>query len=233
MKNKIMERPLMGDIVRQRVDSGMLCITDLVRIYEAQRVNNGWIDKRADKFFNNKAEIEYVIELLDLQGLFVNGKKLPFIEHVKNQGLVKALKAIGQYNTGGRGDNKAVYCNTYIFIAVAQWLNPRFRAYITIWATDSLILNRIDAGVNYNELCSAINDYIIPKLDSENAKKFIFSNFGKLINTKVFGSHGDNLRQIASKEQLKELRDLEIELSTLMKVGHIKSYQDAKDYLIK
>ena len=34
-----------------------------------------------------------------------------------------------------------------------------------------------------------------------------------------------------SKEQLTKLRDLEIELSTLMKVGYISSYQEAKQYI--
>lgn len=231
MENKSMERPLLGSVVRQKIDNGMLCLSDLSSIYEHERIKNGWAEKRLHKFFNNIEEIEYITELLELQGVIIKGKKCPFVEQAKNQGLIKALKEIGQYQTGGRGSNKTVYCNPYIFIAIAQWLNPKFRAYVTIWVTDQLILNRIDAGVKYNTLCNAINEYILPSLDSDNSKKFIYSNFGKLVNKKVFGKHDSNLRQIANKRQLSELKDVEVELSTLIKVGHIKSYSEAKEYL--
>lgn len=225
-----MERPLMGSMIRQRVDNEMLCLTDLSRIYEAERVKNGWVEKRLDWFFNNDSEQEYIIELLDLQGCFINVKKLTFMDQVKNQGLVKSLKSIGQYKTGGRGENKAVYCNPYIFVAVAQWLNPKFRAKVTMWVTDQLILNRIEAGANYNTLCDSIKEKILPQ-SSDNSKKFIFSNFAKLINNHVFGKHDSDLRHIASKEQLTKLRDTEIELTTLINVGFISSYQEAKEYL--
>lgn len=225
-----MKRPLMGATIRQKIDNEMLCLTDLSKIYEAERIKNGWSEKRLDWFFNNQSEIEYIIELLDLQGVFVNVKKITFIEQVKNQGLIKALKSIGHYQTTGRGENKSVYCNPYIFIGIAQWLNPHFRAVVTLWATDTLILNRIEAGHEYTHLCTAISEFIVPKI-SDRAKKFIYSNFAKLINKKVFGEHSDNLRQIASKEQLQELNKLQHKLSALMEVGYISSYQQAKDYL--
>lgn len=230
MKNKLMERPLMGATVRQRIENNQLCLTDLAQIYEAERIKNGWVEKRLDHFFNRDSEIEYIIELLDLQGIFINVQKHTFIEQAKNQGLIKALKDIGQYKVTGRGDNKAIFCNHYIFIAVAQWLSPRFRAIVTMWATDTLILNRIEAGQDYTQLCSVISGYIVPKI-SDNAKKFIYSNFAKLINKKVFGTHSDNLRQIASKEQLQELNKIQTKLSALIEVGYISSYQEAKQYL--
>ena len=230
MKNTLIERPLMGGIIRQRVDNEMLCLTDLAKLYETTRIVNGWVEKQVSKFFENKEEIEYITELLDLQGVLTNSNKLLFTEQSENQGAVKTLKAFNQYSTKGRGDNKATYCNPYIFIAVAQWLNPRFRAYVTIWVTDQLILNRIEAGENYNTLCLAISNHIVPTL-SDNGKRFIYSNMAKLINVKVFGEHKNNLRQIASKEQLVKLRNLETKLSTLIEVGYVSSYQDAKAYI--
>ena len=232
MKNKLMQRPMLSGMVRQRIDNEMLCLTDLAQIYEIERIENGWVEKRLDHFFNRDSEIEYIIELLDLQGTFVNVQKHTFTEQVKIQGLIKALKTIGQYETKGRGANKAVFCNPYIFIAIAQWLNPRFRAYVTVWATDSLILNRIDAGSQYNELCSVLKDKILINLPEEsNQRKFLFSNFAKLINKKVFGKHEADLRQMANKNELLKLTKIESELSALIKVGYISSYQDAKDYL--
>jgi hypothetical protein len=228
--DKIINRPLMGFNVRQRTENNHLCLTDIVRIYEAIRSENGWIEKQPSKFFENQSEIEYIIELLDFQGIFTKSKKLLFIEHVKNQGLIKSLKAIGQYQTKGRGDNKAVFCDPYIFIAIAQWLNPKFRAMVTIWVTDSLILNRIEAGHEYTQLCTAISNHIVPNI-SENAKRFIYSNFAKLINKKVFGKHGDELRQMASKVQLIEMNKIQTKLTALIEVGHVEDYLGAKDYL--
>lgn len=226
-----MERPLMGGIVRQHVGSQMLCLSDLASIYEAERVSNGWIEKRLDSFFKNDSEKEYIMELLKLQGVLIDGNILSFTEHANNKGVISALKSIGQYSTKGRGEKRNTFCNPYIFVAVAQWLNPKFRAYVTIWVTDQLILNRIEAGNNFNALCDAISTNIIPKLSSDNAKRFIYSNFTKLINKRVFGRHEDNLRQIASKDQLSELNRLETKLSTLIEVGYIVSYNSAKDYI--
>jgi hypothetical protein len=233
MKKEFMLRPLFSGNIRQSIENQMLCLTDLANIYEAERLANGWNEKRLDKFFDNSSEVEYILELLDLQGFFINGNFLTFTEYVKSQGIINGLKSIGQYRVTGRAENKAVFINPYIFIAVAQWLNPRFRAYVTIWATDQLILNRIDAGSEYNKLCRCIADVLVPKLSSENEKKFIFSNFAKLINKKVFGKHDENLRQLATKEQLANLKETEIKLTTLIEVGFINNYSDAKAYLFK
>lgn len=232
MKDKLMVRPFLNGHVRQRIDNEMLCLTDLSRMYDSVRVENGWSEKKLAKFFNNDSNQEYVIEILELQGVFIKCKKLHFIEQVKNQGLIKALTSIGQYKGTGRGDNKAVYCNPYIFVAVAQWLNPRFRAAVTIWVADQLILNRIEAGSKYNLMCKSINDKIIPTL-SEKGKRFIYSSFAKELNIKIFGRHEGNLRQIASKEQLMALSTLEAQVSALIDVGYIKNVQDLKSYLNK
>lgn len=232
MKNKNMLMELMGGQVRQREENGFISLTDLQSIYDNQRQLNGWSKKYINRFFENKSEIEYIVELLDLRGFFTNNKKSSFMEHIENQGLMKALKSHGLYETRGRGENKSTFCDVYIFIAIAQWLNPKFRDYVTIWVTDQLILNRMEAGSNYNTLCTAIKEYMFDGL-SENGKKYIFSNTAKLINKHVFGRHDDDLRQIASKEQLRKLRDIEIKISTLIEYNVIKSYDDIKVFLSK
>lgn len=228
--DKLMLRPFLESTIRQSTNGGQLCLTDLANAYELERIKNGWVEKRLDHFFNRDSEIEYVIELLELQGILVNVRKDTFMELVRNKGLIRALKSIGEYKTKGRGENKSTFCNPYIFIAVAQWLNPKFRALVTIWVTDSLILNRIEAGHGFNKLTKAITEKIVPEL-SESGRKFIYSNFARLLNIKVFGKHDSELRQIASKEQLSKLRDLETELAALVSFGAIKSYSEAKTYI--
>ncbi len=230
MKNILMERPLLSSVVRQKVDNNQLCLSDLVSIYENERVVNNWVKKDLSHFFNRAGEMEYVIELLELQGSFIKLHKHSFIEQVNNQGLIKSLKSIGEYSVTGRGDNKATFCNPYVFIAIAQWLNPRFRAVVTMWATDTLILNRIEVGHDYTQLSMAISEHIIPNI-SDNAKKFIYSNFAKLLNKHVFGKHDNNLRQIASKEQLRTLNKIQTKLTTAIELDVVKTYSDAKQYL--
>lgn len=237
-----MERQLMDGVIRQRIDNGMLCVSDLMKVYEKQKGINGWTqDKRINDFFrvnshndrNKHSEnFEYVLDILELQGVFINTSRRTFIECAENKGVITALKLINQYSTKGRGENKASYCNPYLFVALAQWLNTKFRAYVTVWITDQLILSRIEAGSEYNKLCSSIKDNMLPSL-SDNGKKFIFSNVAKVVNKKIFGRHEDNLRQIASQEQLSSLKSLEIELSALIKVGYLSSYQEIKDYIEK
>lgn len=230
MKNKLMKRPIMGGTVRQWVDNDMLCLTDLARIYEAERIKNNWVKKRLDHFFNNASDIEYIIELLDLQGVFINVNKSTFMSHAENQGIIKALKSIGQYKVTGRGENKAVFCNPYIFVAVAQWLNHGFKTQTEALVYDTLILNIIETGGEFTHLCTVIRKYITP-LMSEQAQKSIYTDFANLINLKVFGKDYEKLKLIASKEQLQQVDRLQIKLSALIDFGSITSYQQAKDYL--
>ena len=204
----------------------MLCISDLLVANKEYCKREFKKEKRFNDFFKEKDSFEYLHELLKLQGIDTS----IFVDVYRALGLKQALNEINQYKVTGRGINKAIFCNHYIFIAVAQWLNPRFRAFVTMWATDTLILNRIEAGHDYSQLCATISQHILPKI-SDNAKKFIYSNFAKLINKKVFGEHSDNLRQIASKEQLKELNRVQTKLAALIEVGYISNYQDAKNYL--
>lgn len=222
----------MGQQIKQKTINEHFCLTDLAIAYEKVRAKEGWPEKQISKFFDNKEDVIYIVQLLELQGVLIESNKLLFMETVKSQGLLKALKSIGQYQITGRGANRFTYCNPYVFVAIAQWLNPILRAYVTFWVTDELVLNRIEAGAGFNRLTKAITDKIVPTL-SDNGKKFIYSNFAKLLNVKVFGKHDNELRQIASKDQLSELRDLEVKLSTLVEVGYIKSYAEAKEYLNK
>lgn len=204
----------------------MLCVSDLLVANKEYCKTELKKEKYFNDFFAEKDSFEYLHEILKLQSIDTS----IFLDVFRARGLKQALKEVGQYKVTGRGENKAIFCNLYIFIAVAQWLNPHFRAVVTIWATDTLILNRIEVGHDYSLLCKAISEHIVPKI-SDNTKNFIYSNFAKLINKKVFGEHADNLRQIASKEQLQKLNKAQTKLSALIEVGYITSYQEAKNYL--
>lgn len=234
MKNKIMEREFFGSVIHQRIDNEMLSVSDLSKIYEGMRVEKGWPDKPLHKFFakDRPENYDFITELVKEADL-VKGRFQPFMKVAEKNGILKALKEFGLYKMVGKGKERSVYCHPYIFVSIAMWMNPTFRAKATIWITDQLILNRIETGERYTALSSAIHDHIVPTIDSEMGKKFIYSNFAKIINKKIFGKHADDLRQVASKEDLKELTRLQEKLITLIEVGYIKSYQEAKDYISK
>ncbi len=230
MKNKMMERAFFGGVIHQRIDSQMLSVSDLSKIYESIRKDKGWSRKDINEFFRNSKDKEFIIELVKEANL-VNTDFFVFMEVVEKKGIITALKEFDLYSMKGRGDNRQVFCHPYIFVSIAMWMHPLFRAKTTVWITDQLIMNRIEAGERFNLLSKAIHDHIVPSIESESGKKFIYSNFAKLINKKVFGAHADDLRQIASKDDLGNLNELQIELGALIKYGSITSYQEAKSYI--
>jgi hypothetical protein len=97
---------------------------------------------------------------------------------------------------------------------VAMELNPIFKAEVIGWLTDSLILNRIEAGQFYKELTSAMS-----KFDNVDYVKV-----AKGLNYCVFNQHETMLRNTASKDQLKELERLEAKLAYAIEAGFIKSF---------
>ena len=229
-----MERDFFGNTIRQRIDNEMLCLSDLSKAYDKMRIDKGWPEKKLAEFFRktSKDTNEYVMELVK-EGDLVKGEISHFTDESNKNGVLAALKKYGLYKMKGKGEQRAVYAHPYIFVAIAMWMNPSFRARVTIWITDQLIFNRIEAGERYNILSKAIRDHIVPQIDSEAGKKFIYSNFAKLINKKIFGEHATDLRQAASKEDLRELVRLQDKLSALIEVEYIKTYDEAKDYIQK
>lgn len=234
MKNKIMEREFFGSVIHQRIDNEMLSVSDLSKIYEGMREERGWPEKPLHRFFDKTKNdnTAYITELVR-EGKLIKDRYRTFMDVVEKNGVLKALKEYGLYKMTGKGSERSVYCHPYIFVAIAMWMNPTFRAKATIWIADQLIVNRIEAGERYTALSTSIHDHIVPSIKSDTGKKFIYSNFAKLINKKIFGKHADDLRQVASKEDLKELTRLQEKLITLIEVGYISNYWEAKEYISK
>ena len=190
----------------------MFCLTDLENAYNKVRKKNGWSEKQITKYFNNEYEMEFILELLQNTGVIYKKQNSPFYETVENKevmttenfkklidkrGLIYALKKVGQYSMKGKGADRVVFCNPYIFVAVAMWLNPQFKAKVVVWVGDQLIVDRIMAGERYKRLTRAIYQHILPTID-ETQHKYIYSDFAKLLNKFIFGEHSENLRQLAS-----------------------------------
>lgn len=206
-------RNLFGQIVRQQTKDGMLNLSDLQEAYTIARVKNGWVEKNINRIMENDKETLFY--LLEKQG-FIKVQIGIFIENIKVQGFAKYMKTLGVYKTTGARDTKTVWVNPYIWVMVAMELNPIFKAEVIGWLTDSLIINRIEAGNFYKELSRAISKF----------SNVDYVRVAKGLNYCVFGKHETGLRNSATKEELKELERLESRLAFAIDMGYIKTFDE-------
>lgn len=222
--NVIMEstkdRNLYGVIIRQNTSDCMLSLTDLQEAYTRARVINNWADRgKYQDIINQKENAERIYYLLKKQN-FINSDFSEFMKSVETNGMVKILKDCKVYKTTGRGDNKQTACNPYIWMLVAMELSPELYAEVVMWATDTLILNRIEAGNFYKELSAAL--YAL----EENKSEVNFKKLAEALNIKVFGKHEFGIRNKGSKEELEKLYILEANIAYAINKGYLKTQDD-------
>lgn len=207
------DRQIFGITIRQNTKGEFLSLTDLQRAYEKARFQYGWTEKRVNDIMSSIATKERVYYLLKEQNL-IKAEISVFMEMVDNEGLTKVLKGLDVYKTTGKGINKTVMCNPYIWMLIALELNPMLYAKVAIWITDTLIFDRIDAGSEYLPMNKAISS-IIEKPD--------YSKYAKAINKRVFGEHQTGMRNLASAKELRKIADIEKFVINLIKQGLIKT----------
>lgn len=215
MKTKVVmkssDRNLFGVTIRQDTNQ-FLSVTDLQEAYTQARVKNGWSDRKIADILVTTTSAERIFYILKEQG-FIKTDFLGFMEEVKNTSLVKVMKKYGAYKTVGARHDKQVICNPYIWVMLALELNPEIYAKVIVWLTDDLIINRIEAGDRYNDLCRACSKF--PNVD--------YRSIAKGLNYIVFNVHETMIRNKASQEQLKELDDLQKKLAFAVDMGYISS----------
>lgn len=210
---KSADRNLFGIVIKQETKGQSLSVTDLIKAYEAARFKFGWGGKNLTTLMQTTDFLErcyYLLSDRDLIKLHI----CSFMEMVEKEGIVKVLKGLGVWSTKGRGENKSVYSDPYIWVLIAMELNPMIYAKVVIWLTDSLIFNRIVAGTEYKPMNSAIKS-IVPTPS--------YSQYAKQINMKVFGRHESGIRDIATQEQLRQIADIEIFITKSIKMGICKN----------
>jgi hypothetical protein len=215
------DRKLFGITIRQNTKESFLSISDLQKAYEKARWMYGWSDKRINDILSSIDTKERIYFLLKEREL-IKAEISVFMEMVKNEGLTKVLKGLGLYKTTGRGINKTVMSDPYIWVLLAMELNPMLYAKVIIWLTDSLIFDRIEAGSEYLPMNSKIKE-IVNKPD--------YSKYAKLINIKVFGEHKTGMRNLASSKELRSIADVEKTIITAIDNKWIKNENDLLKFL--
>lgn len=209
------DRELFGTIIRQQTKTGFLNLSDLQEAYTIARVKNGWSEKRLDHILSRIDNAERIYYVLKEQGI-INVSFHTFMEDVENQGVPKTLKKIGVYKTTGARHTKTTWCHDSIWILISLELSPVFYAKTVLWIKDDLIKNRIEAG----NFCVALNKSI-QKFNPDGSQ---FIALAKALNHIVFGKHENGIRNTGTKEQLKELWNIEEKMAFAIDMGYIYSF---------
>lgn len=210
-----LDRNLMGSVIRQETKTEFMCLTDLQNAYDNVRVKNGWKVRRVDSILASSDNAERVYYILKKRGYIKDDITIEsFIKFVEENSLVKALKKFKAYKSIGARENRRVMCDPYVWVLVAMEMNPELYAEVVMWLTDQLLLNRIEAGNNYNRLSRAIARFNNPD----------YSLMAKGLNYIVFNKHEAVIRNKGTKEQLKELDKLQTALCFSIDMGYIKTF---------
>lgn len=214
------DRNLYGVVIKQETQNGFMSLTDLQEAYTHARIQNGWKDKRIRDVLETEQNAERLYYVLKEQNV-IKATFTAFMESVKKDGIVKVLKEVKAYKTTGRGDNKSVYCNAYIWVLIAMELNPQLYAKVITWLTDKLILNRIEAGNFYKKLSGALI-----KLGNPD-----YARIAKELNLAVFGEHEIGIRNTKSEKELEELYRLEDKIAFAIEKGFVKTQSEVIDLI--
>lgn len=210
---KSSDRVLFGITIKQNTAKHFLSVSDLQKSYDVARWQYGWTERGANTIMQThqfRERAYYILKERDVIKVGIN----TFMEMVENEGIVKVLKGLGLWSTSGRGSDRAVYCDPYIWMLLAMEFNPMIYAKVIIWLTDSLVMDRVEAGSEYLPMNKAIKS-ILPAPD--------YAKYARAINVKVFGHHQSGMRNIASAKELRKIANIELFLINAIEQGWIRT----------
>ena len=118
------DRELFGITIRQNTKGQFLSVTDLQKAYEKAKYIYSWSDRKVFDILSYGITKERVYFILLERG-FIKSSQDDFMQQIENKGLISVLKGLGLYITTGRGANKSVMCDPYIWILLALELSDR------------------------------------------------------------------------------------------------------------
>ncbi len=128
MKTEVMMIRQLGDIqVRQSNQTEMFNATDLVNGFNEYRKAMGLPEKRLQHYWENDSTKEF-LEALEME-LSLNNRKS------------------GELKITRKGKYGGTYVAPEVFVDIAMWLNPSFKAKVMIWVSDNLLGVRNTSGI--------------------------------------------------------------------------------------
>jgi hypothetical protein len=209
--NVVLSRKMGGFEITQRTTDGFFDGNALLAQWNLDGNNTR---RRLDDFLNYKSTKEFIDEIAK--------------SHVRNiaKGDIQIVtRQKGRMTISGRTSDK-VWMHPFLFIDFAMWINPTFKVTVIKFVYDELIKFRNDAGDAYREMSAAVAK-ITPKKEIPVA----ISKIAQGLNYICFGEHEKEIRNRQGEDKMKELVKLEQEITLLINVGHLRSFQDLHAYL--
>lgn len=224
MKSK--DRILFDVVIRQDTKDSFLSLSDLNEAYIRAREINGWSIKHLDDILKTNSNVERIYYVIREQIFCDKTEKTRFYENypdyssfkkvVDKVGLPKVLKQLHLYRMTGRGENREVMCNPYIWVLVAMEMNPILYAKVVGWITDGLILRRIEASTLNKKLADAIkNNFTNPE----------YWKINVALNERVYGEHMRGIRNTSKEQGLVSLNGLQEVMAYLINNGIIHNQE--------
>lgn len=175
----IMEREIMGVVVRQNHKTKMFNANDLHKLACQHRKVEGLPARQIGQYF----DLDSTQELI---------KEVCLAEVIRFEDAKKAA----------RGKNGGTWIHPVIFIDMAMWYSPKLKVRIINWVLDGLMEIRDESGESFKRMNKTLSR-IFPN-EFENPLSFI--KVSKVIAEACNVSEGPDKWQKATKKQL-ELRD--------------------------
>lgn len=182
--------------------------TDLLLVRNGGDDFSTWAHQRVAIRVAQKLSTEYVNALLS-EPEFKDGNS-PY------------LKSRGKYNGG-------TWMHPLLFIDFAMRLNPSFKVKVLRFVYDQLIQYRNDAGDAYKEMAEAIQSIVPANESVMRSIKYV----GHAVNIVIYGKHERGIRnKQAEEDKMKELVELEKDVTKLINKKFIKSTSQLREYLL-
>lgn len=173
----IMERKLMGYVVRQNHKTEMLNANDLHKAGNAVRDINGMTKKQMASYFNLDSTNELIKEVCLIDGL-----------------------RLDEVKKSTRGKAGGTWVHPIVFIDMAMWYSPELKVRILKWVQDGLLMARDESGESFKEMMSVLSRHFPKEMD--NPIRYI--EVSNKIAAECRVGTGKDKWQKATEEQLKK-----------------------------
>lgn len=175
----IMEREIMGVVVRQNHKSKLFSANDLHKLASAHRKAEGLPARQIGQYFDLDSTQELIKEVC----------------------LTEVLK-LEDVKKSARGKFGGTWIHPIVFIDMAMWYSPKLKVKIINWVLDGLMELRDESGESFKRM----NKTLSRNFPKEFESPLSFIKVSKAIAEACNVGEGENKWQRASKEQL-ELRN--------------------------
>lgn len=223
--NQVLERPMGEFKVLQRTQDGYFDANVLLTQWNSNKENP---ERKISRFLDSPNTKQFIET--------IHAEEFTKTQHTDNQESAKKTlsdnqvvkKIKGRTLANSKKTKDQVWMHPLLFIDFAMWINPKFKYHVLKFVYDQLVESRIEAGSEYKDMCSAIKSICKPL---ESPQKVI-SKVAEGINFIVYNHHEKQMRNKKAEEsKMKELVQLQREITNLIKKGFIKDADNLLSYL--